>query len=75
MSLGGQSSESNVERARNLDDNVTISNQNNDQCELCSGKDDICAHEVLQEGEPGSSPASHKMMRKVSCCFLRFMRS
>ncbi|KAG6402829.1 hypothetical protein SASPL_135042 [Salvia splendens] len=68
LSLGGQSSESNVERTRNLDDHVATSNQNNDQCELCSGKNDICAHEVLRDGESGSgcTPASHKMMRKAS---------
>ncbi|XP_042015723.1 NAD(H) kinase 1-like [Salvia splendens] len=68
LSLGGQSSESNVERTRNLDDHVATSNQSNDQCELCSGKDDICAHEVLRDGESGSgcTPASHKMMKKAS---------
>lgn len=68
LSLGGQSSESNVERSRNLDGDIGISNQTNDQCELCSGKDDICAHEVLQDGEPDSESGSgsSKMKRKVS---------
>lgn len=77
LSFGGQSSESNIERARNLESHIAGSDENNDQCELCSGKNDICSHEVLQDGGPDSesSPASSKMIRKVSHCVLSFMRS
>lgn len=67
LSLGGHCSESNVKRAGNLEDQFVMSDENSDQCELCSGKDDICAHEVLRDGEPDSdsSSISNKMMRKV----------
>lgn len=77
LSFGGESSESNIESDRNLEGHIATSDENNDQCELCSGKDDICSHEVLQDGEPGSNaaPASNKMMRKVSHCILNSMRS
>lgn len=68
LSFGGESSESNIERDRNLEGHIATSDENNDQCELCSGKDDICSHEVLQDGEPDSNSAhaSNKMMRKAS---------
>ncbi|KAH6767668.1 NAD kinase 1 [Perilla frutescens var. hirtella] len=68
LSLGDQSRELNVERARNLEGHIAILDENNDQCELCSGKDDICAHQFLDDGEPDSdsSAASNKMMRKAS---------
>ncbi|KAL7113468.1 hypothetical protein ACP275_04G062800 [Erythranthe tilingii] len=55
-------------RGENLEDRTVISDENSDQCELCCGKDDISAQEVLRDGEPDSNPSSvpNKMMRKAS---------
>ncbi|KAL8527497.1 hypothetical protein ACS0TY_005367 [Phlomoides rotata] len=75
LSLGNQDSGLNIKGDENLENQIVKSDENSDQCELCSGKDDICAHEVLRDGEPdsGSCPTSNKMMRKASfklswCC-------
>ncbi|XP_011080363.1 NAD(H) kinase 1 [Sesamum indicum] len=75
LSLGGHFSEITDERAGNLEDQTVLSDANSDQCELCSGKDDICAHEVLRDGESDSDSSAipNKMMRKASfklswCC-------
>ncbi|KAL3850142.1 hypothetical protein ACJIZ3_012024 [Penstemon smallii] len=71
LSTGGHSSELDVERSTNLKDQTILSDENNDRCGLCIGKDDICAHEVFRDGEPDSD--SKRMMRKASfrlswCC-------
>lgn len=68
LSSGGHCSELNDERAEILADRTVLSNETSEQCELYSGKDDICAHEVLQDGEPDSdsSEVQNRMMWKVS---------
>ncbi|KAL0342840.1 UNVERIFIED_CONTAM: NAD(H) kinase [Sesamum calycinum] len=75
LSLGGHFSELTDERAGNLEARTVLSDANSDQCELCSGKDDIYAHEVLRDGESDSDSSAipNKMMRKASfklswCC-------
>ncbi|KAI3461126.1 hypothetical protein Pfo_017789 [Paulownia fortunei] len=75
LSSGGHCGVLNVERAQYLEDQTVLSDENRVQCELCTGKEDICAHEVLQDGEPDfdSSAAQNKMMKKASfklswCC-------
>lgn len=75
LSSGGHCSELNDKRAEKLVDRTVLSNETGEQCELCSGKDDICAHEVLQDGESdsASSEVQNRMMRKASfklswCC-------
>ncbi|KAK6119746.1 hypothetical protein DH2020_046516 [Rehmannia glutinosa] len=65
---GGHCSDLNVERTGNFEDRTVLSDENSDQCKLCSGKDDISAHEVLRDGESDteSSAIPNKMMRKAS---------
>ncbi|KAL3828207.1 hypothetical protein ACJIZ3_017009 [Penstemon smallii] len=72
---GGCFSELNVERAGNSVNKTESSDENSDQCELCNGKDDICAREVLRDGETDSDSCAvpNKMTRKASfklswCC-------
>lgn len=67
LSLGNEYSGLNIKGDKNLEGQIVKKDENSDQCELCSGKDDICSHEVLQDGEPNSSPCPipNKMMRKV----------
>lgn len=73
LSLGSQDSGLNIKGDKNLEGKIVKSDENSDQCELCSGKDDICAHEVLRDGEPDSAscPTSNKMARKVCHTFMR----
>ncbi|KAK4492358.1 hypothetical protein RD792_003162, partial [Penstemon davidsonii] len=71
LSTGGHLSELDVERSTSFKDQTILSDENNDRCGLCIGKDDICAHEVFRDGEPGSD--SNRMTRKASfrlswCC-------
>ncbi|XP_051118711.1 NAD(H) kinase 1-like [Andrographis paniculata] len=75
LSLGEHFSELSVDGAGSLEDQRAFSDDNSDQCDLCSGKDDICAHEVLRDGEPDmdSFPSTNKFTRKASfklswCC-------
>ncbi|XP_073273983.1 NAD(H) kinase 1-like [Primulina huaijiensis] len=75
LSSRGQCSEFNVQKAGNSLDQIMLFDENSEKCELCNGKDDICANEVLRDGESDSdSPLVHaKMMRKASfrlawCC-------
>ncbi|GFP89425.1 NAD(H) kinase 1 [Phtheirospermum japonicum] len=66
---GGHCGKLNAERGGNLEDRTALSVENSDQCELCSGKDDISAHEVLRDGESESDSSAivpNKMMRKAS---------
>lgn len=63
-----------MQKAGNLLDQ-TMFDENGQICALCNGKDDICANEVLRDGESDSdSPVVlTKMMRKASfrlswCC-------
>ncbi|KAG8370986.1 hypothetical protein BUALT_Bualt13G0040200 [Buddleja alternifolia] len=65
LSSEGHCSELNVERAR---ESKIQTDENSEQCELCSGKDDICAHEILRDSEPDSDCAvvQNKMPKKAS---------
>ncbi|KAL6564767.1 NAD kinase 1 [Orobanche minor] len=65
---GAHSNNLNFESDESLEDQTVLSDKDSDQCELCSGKDDISAHEVLRDGESdsNSSAISNKMMRKAS---------
>ncbi|KAG8388979.1 hypothetical protein BUALT_Bualt02G0181500 [Buddleja alternifolia] len=60
--------ESNSESAGNLGNQTVFPDENIDQCELCIGKDDICAHEVLRDGgsNSDSSAIPNKLMKKAS---------
>ncbi|KAA8528073.1 hypothetical protein F0562_035058 [Nyssa sinensis] len=64
----------NGERAENVEDPV-LSCQASEQSERCCGKNGICSHEVLRDGEPDcdSSVVQNRIMRKASfklswCC-------
>ncbi|KAL3653354.1 NAD kinase 1 [Castilleja foliolosa] len=67
---GEHSSKLNVKRVGlNLENRTALSEENSDQCELCSGKDDISAQEILRDGESNSDSSAivpNKMMRKAS---------
>ncbi|XP_073311563.1 NAD(H) kinase 1-like isoform X3 [Primulina huaijiensis] len=74
LSSRGQCSKFNVQKAGNSLDQIMF-DEKSEKCELCNGKDDICANEVLRDGESDSdSPVVQtKMMRKASfrlswCC-------
>ncbi|CAA0805814.1 NAD(H) kinase 1 [Striga hermonthica] len=67
-SKGGNGSNFHLERGQNVEDKTVLSDNSSDQCELCCGKDDISAQEVLRDGEsePASSVTPNKMMKKAS---------
>lgn len=75
LSLGGHGTDLTVERGGNLEDRTVLSDENGDQCQLCSGKNDISNHEVLRDGEPDSNSSAipNKMMRKVCHCIPRLI--
>ncbi|KAA8549782.1 hypothetical protein F0562_001466 [Nyssa sinensis] len=73
LSFGEQNG--NGEKADNTEDQPVLLNQASEQSEKCCGKNGICSHEVLRDGEPycNSSVVQNKIMRKASfklswCC-------
>lgn len=68
-------SESSRKKENELVGRRTVSNELAEQSDECCGKNGICSHEVLQDGEPDSNSTvgKNKMMRKASfklawCC-------
>lgn len=74
LTFGEHSGTCNDERADNLKDNPVLRIESGDQLERCCGKNDICSHEVLRDGESDCQPNFHnKLIRKASfklswCC-------
>ncbi|GFQ05268.1 NAD(H) kinase 1 [Phtheirospermum japonicum] len=66
LSSEGHCSEFNVDKARDLEEQTTLPDENREQCDLCSGKD-ICDHQVLRDGglDLDSSVAQNKLMSKA----------
>jgi hypothetical protein len=59
---------SNEEKAEEFVDHRKLLDEVTDQSERCCGKNDICSHEVLRDGEPNSNSTvvQNKIMRKVA---------
>ncbi|XP_059625040.1 NAD(H) kinase 1 isoform X1 [Cornus florida] len=75
LSSEEQNSNFNDERADKWENQPVLSNQANEQSEKCCGKNGICSHEVLRDGEPDSisNVVEDRFMRKASfklswCC-------
>lgn len=62
-------SESSGKKTNELVGRQTVSHELAEQSDECCGKNGICSHEVLQDGEPdrNSTVGQNKMMRKVCC--------
>lgn len=62
-------SESSGKKENELVGRKMVSHELAEQSDECCGKNGICTHEVLQDGEPdcNSTVGKNKMMRKVYC--------
>ncbi|XP_057484109.1 NAD(H) kinase 1 isoform X2 [Actinidia eriantha] len=75
LSSGESIGECNGERTGNSADQPVLSNQTHEQSDVCCGKNGICSHEVLRDGDTDSNSdvVQNKVMRKASfklswCC-------
>ncbi|PSR86814.1 NAD(H) kinase [Actinidia chinensis var. chinensis] len=75
LSSGESVGEYNGERTGNSADQPVLSNQTHEQSDVCCGKNGICSHEVLRDGDTDSNfdVVQNKVMRKASfklswCC-------
>ncbi|KAM7523433.1 hypothetical protein LguiA_013335 [Lonicera macranthoides] len=57
------------ERAENLADQPVLSSEAGEESEWCCGKNGICSHEVLRDGEPESSSVTFKSKFKRKASF------
>ena len=67
LSSGESVGECNGERTGNSADQPVLSNQTHEQSDVCCGKNGICSHEVLRDGDTDSNfdVVQNKVMRKV----------
>lgn len=63
-----RNTESNEEKPKEIGEKKKVLDEVAEQSERCCGKNDICSHEVLQDGKPdsNSSVTPRKVMRKVA---------
>ncbi|GFZ20702.1 NAD kinase 1 [Actinidia rufa] len=68
LSSGESIGECNGERTGNSADEPVLSNQTHEQSDVCCGKNGICSHEVLRDGDTDSNfdVVQNKVMRKIS---------
>ena len=67
LSSGESDGECDGERTGNSADQPVLSNQTHEQSEVCCGKNGICSHEVLRDGDTVSyfDVVQIKVMRMV----------